>query len=431
MSDIAIRVENLGKMFRIGAKPPRYKTFRDTVAGLFKPNDGARKSKSEPFWALKDISFEIKRGEVVGIIGRNGAGKSTLLKILSRITEPTEGSGEIQGRVGSLLEVGTGFHPELTGRENVFLNGAILGMRRAEIEAKFDEIVAFAEVDKFIDTPVKHYSSGMHLRLAFSVAAHLEPEILFVDEVLAVGDAVFQKKCLAKMREVADRGLTIMFVSHNMAAVQNLCNKAMLLSKGHLVLAGTVEKVVQEYLASSTGKRGMDLGAVADRKGAGEARIRQVSFSSVDGSPIAGLVCGKPARITVDLSNPRPAQNPRISLCFRDMMDQRIMHLDSKLLGRQLHALGRDGQLTCDIPCVTLAPGQYKIELWLQVNERVQDWITDAGTVEVLDGDFFQSGVALAPGYQFAVMDFTWTSVTAEAVSGLDMVERHRKGEAG
>jgi lipopolysaccharide transport system ATP-binding protein len=409
-NEVAIKVENLGKMFRIGVKPARYKTFRDTVAGLFQRTRGPRKAKSEPFWALKDISFEIKRGEVVGIIGRNGAGKSTLLKILSRITDPTEGYGEIQGRVGSLLEVGTGFHPELTGRENVFLNGAILGMRRVEIAAKFDEIVAFAEVDKFIDTPVKHYSSGMHLRLAFSVAAHLEPEILFVDEVLAVGDAVFQRKCLAKMREVADRGLTIMFVSHNMAAVQNLCNKAMLLSKGQLVAVGTVEKVVQEYLAASTERRGMDLGAVADRKGAGEARIREVSFSSVDGSPMAGLVCGKPARIIVGLSNPRPAQNPRISLCFHDMMDQRIMTLDSKLLGKQLETTTPDGQLICEVPCITLAPGQYKIELWLQVNETLQDWISDAGTVEVLDGDFFQSGIALTPGYQFAVMQFSWKS---------------------
>jgi|ERR1035441_2402698 lipopolysaccharide transport system ATP-binding protein len=250
-NDIAIRVESLGKMFRIGSRQAGYKTFRDTVAGMFKRNDGTRKSKSEPFWALKDLSFEIKRGEVVGVIGRNGAGKSTLLKILSRITEPTEGFAEIHGRVGSLLEVGTGFHPELTGRENVFLNGAILGMQRAEIEAKFDEIVAFAEVEKFMGTPVKHYSSGMYLRLAFAVAANLETEILLVDEVLAVGDAAFQKKCLGKMEDASKQGRTVLFVSHNMHAVRRLCARVIMLEAGTLVLGGPAQNVVDFYLNKS------------------------------------------------------------------------------------------------------------------------------------------------------------------------------------
>src|SRR5213080_4833575 len=239
--DVAIRCQGLGKQYRLGPRQ-RYRALRDTLPALaLAPFRGLRSAigfgrptaQGATLWALRDVSFEVSAGEIVGIIGANGAGKSTLLKILSRITAPTEGQAEIHGRVGSLLEVGTGFHPELTGRENVYLNGAILGMHRAEIERKFDEIVAFAETEKFLDTPVKRYSSGMYVRLAFAVAAHLEPEILVVDEVLAVGDAEFQKKCLGKMREVAEgHGRTVLFVSHNMVAVQNLCSVAMLLQDG-------------------------------------------------------------------------------------------------------------------------------------------------------------------------------------------------------
>jgi len=255
MSDIAIRVEKLGKQYRIG-KQERYKTLRDTLADtVTAPFRWLRNGRStngngaaDHFWALRDLSFEIPRGEVVGIIGRNGAGKSTLLKVLSRITEPTEGHAEIHGRVGSLLEVGTGFHPELTGRENVYLNGAILGMHKAEIARKFDEIVAFAEIEEFLDTPVKHYSSGMYMRLAFAVAAHLDPEILVVDEVLAVGDVAFQKKCLGKMGEVSRGGRTVLFVSHNMAAVQQLTRSSLLMSGGTLALQARTGEVVDRYM---------------------------------------------------------------------------------------------------------------------------------------------------------------------------------------
>ena len=262
MSDIAIRVENLGKKYRIGAQRARYKTIRETIvdgakAPIFKAGRVLRGQASaatgldETFWALKDVSFEVKRGEVVGVIGRNGAGKSTLLKILSRITEPTEGDAWIHGRVGSLLEVGTGFHPELTGRENIYLNGTILGMKRTEIDRKFDEIVEFSGIEQFIDTPVKHYSSGMHVRLAFSVAAHLEPEVLLVDEVLAVGDAAFQKKCLGKMGEVAQEGRTILFVSHNMAAIQQLCPTGIWIDEGSIKAKGAASNVASTYLRIS------------------------------------------------------------------------------------------------------------------------------------------------------------------------------------
>lgn len=258
MKALSIRTHQLGKRYQIGEKV-KYFALRDNLAqfflypwralkGCFSPN-GTEDQPGNFIWALKEVSFEVPQGEVVGIIGRNGAGKSTLLKILSRITEPTEGWAEIHGRVGSLLEVGTGFHPELTGRENLYLNGAILGMRKAEIDRKFDEIVAFAEIERFIDTPVKYYSSGMYVRLAFAVAAHLEPEILLVDEVLAVGDASFQKKCLGKMGEVAKAGRTVLFVSHNMGAITRLCKRALWLDQGRIVQDGPASEVVSRYQA--------------------------------------------------------------------------------------------------------------------------------------------------------------------------------------
>ena len=248
MSDIAIRVTGLSKRYRIGLQKVRYRTLRESISEKFSRIARKEKTKKSFFWALKDIDFEVKKGESLGIIGRNGAGKSTLLKILSRITKPTKGRAVLDGRVGSLLEVGTGFHPELTGRENIYLNGAILGMRRTEIERKFDEIVAFSEIEQFLDTPVKRYSSGMYVRLAFAVAAHLEPEILMVDEVLAVGDAEFQKKCLGKMGDVAKTGRTVLFVSHNMTAIKSLCSKALLLKSGMIEKEGFTSEVVDEYL---------------------------------------------------------------------------------------------------------------------------------------------------------------------------------------
>lgn len=256
MSDSIIRVEGIGKEYRIGGQPQGYQTLRDKMAAglgrLLRPSrqPAPASSARERFWALRDISFEIGQGEVVGIIGRNGAGKSTLLKVLSRITEPTAGRVVLYGRIGSLLEVGTGFHPELTGRENIYMNGAILGMSRVEINRAFDEIVAFAEIERFVDTPVKHYSSGMYMRLAFSVAAHLEPEILLVDEVLAVGDATFQRKCLGKMKAVSRQGRTVLFVSHNMTAVKSLCSRAIWLQSGRVLRDGSVHPVTSEYLNS-------------------------------------------------------------------------------------------------------------------------------------------------------------------------------------
>ena len=293
MSQPIISIENLGKRYRIHhERAEGYTTLRDvitrTVKGLFTSKSGNRNSQSsdEDFWALKGVSFEVQPGEVVGIIGRNGAGKSTLLKILSRITESTEGRVTLRGRVASLLEVGTGFHPELTGRENIFLNGAILGMTRAEIRKKFDEIVAFAEVEKFLDTPVKRYSSGMYVRLAFAVAAHLEPEILIVDEVLAVGDAAFQRKCIGKMSEVARHGRTVLFVSHNMQALQALCESAILIEKGRIKMRGGVRDVVAAYLADA-GQSSSEC-AWSGGDAPGDQDFKLLSFRAIDAAGESG-----------------------------------------------------------------------------------------------------------------------------------------------
>jgi lipopolysaccharide transport system ATP-binding protein len=295
MTDTALRVEDLSKEYRIGAREAVGKTLRETLMGVFQSpvrlaaklwhRDAARPAElTETIWALKGLSFEIKRGEVVGIIGRNGAGKSTLLKLLSRITEPTTGLVEIHGRVGSLLEVGTGFHGELTGRENIYLNGSILGMRRGEIQRKFDEIVAFAEVEKFIDTPVKHYSSGMYLRLAFAVAAHLEPEILIVDEVLAVGDVNFQRKCLNKMQDVGQQGRTVLLVSHNMSAITRLCTRAILIDQGKIIQDGSSNQIVNTYLSSGIATTAVrEWSDLTTAPGGEVARLRAVRVRSEDG----------------------------------------------------------------------------------------------------------------------------------------------------
>jgi lipopolysaccharide transport system ATP-binding protein len=292
MSDIVIRVENLSKRYRLGSTQARYGSLRESLVEAVKTplrrlrHPGSLANQPHHIWALKDISFEVPRSEALGIIGRNGAGKSTLLKILSRITRPTEGRVRLRGRVGSLLEVGTGFHPELTGRENIYLNGAILGMRRSEIERKFDEIVAFAEIEQFLDTPVKHYSSGMYMRLAFAVAAHLEPEILLVDEVLAVGDAAFQKKCLGKMGEVTHGGRTVLFVSHNMGAINALCNRSILLDKGTLKAYSDSSTVINTYLSYSNDNCNT-LGEIQWNEENGpssdEIRLHSICLSSITG----------------------------------------------------------------------------------------------------------------------------------------------------
>lgn len=317
MSDLAIRVTNLGKRYRIGAPAEKYRTLRETigdaVAAPFKAL--AKNAPAEYIWALRDVSFDVMQGQVLGIIGRNGAGKSTLLKLLSRVTEPTEGSITLHGRVGSLLEVGTGFHPELTGRENIFLNGAILGMKRLEIEQKFDEIVSFAEVEKFIDTPVKRYSSGMYLRLAFAVAAHLEPEILVVDEVLAVGDAEFQRKCLGKMSDVARAGRTVLFVSHNMSAILRLTEESLVIEKGCLVMRAPSQEAVGYYLSRGFSQEGQRLW-LKDEIPADSAPFRPIGIRVLDhrGKVSDTIRSGEKNSIVIEYELEKPIAGLRVGL---------------------------------------------------------------------------------------------------------------------
>jgi len=331
MSDAIITVENLGKCYRLQHRQrerQRYTALRDVITERMKSLFGNRRSAigdrqaEEDFWALEDVSFEIKQGEVVGIIGRNGAGKSTLLKILSRITEPTRGRITLRGRVASLLEVGTGFHPELTGRENIFLNGAILGMTRAEIRARFDEIVAFAEVEKFLDTPVKRYSSGMYVRLAFAVAAHLEPEILIVDEVLAVGDQKFQRKCLGKMQDVASDGRTVLLVTHNMVITRQLCDVVLLLDAGRLKGFGATERTVKEYEAATTEQSKRFL------PGAFQIRRWWRGTSATPTEDRTHLYAdGMTPEFCFELSSPRPVQNAKLGIHLRDVENALLVSL--------------------------------------------------------------------------------------------------------
>ena len=365
MRDIAIRVENLGKQYRIG-KQERYRTLRDTltetVTAPFRwlRNGRSANGNGEPdqIWALKDLSFEIPRGQVVGIIGRNGAGKSTLLKVLSRITEPTEGHAELSGRVGSLLEVGTGFHPELTGRDNIYLNGAILGMHKAEIAKKFDEIVAFAEISRFLDTPVKHYSSGMYMRLAFAVAAHLEPEILVVDEVLAVGDATFQRKCLTKMDDVARVGRTVLFVSHNLPAIRSLCRRAIVLANGRVVCDDSVSTALSTYeLSTSSGAHEWS------RDLSPSAPDSPLQFTTIE-CRLLGEQPEHELRIVVELRSNSPHVPAFIAL---DIVDTRGVVLMQALPTERpfISYTAPTNRFTVSVNLPPLIPGTYYIDAWV------------------------------------------------------------------
>jgi lipopolysaccharide transport system ATP-binding protein len=396
MSEIAIRVEKLSKRYQIGVAQQRHDTLRDALganlARLRPTRHGPRAARhAEEFWALQDVSFEVKRGEVVGIIGRNGAGKSTLLKILSRITEPTSGQAQIHGRVGSLLEVGTGFHPELTGRENIYLNGAILGMRRFEIERKFDEIVAFAEIEKFLDTPVKRYSSGMYVRLAFAVAAHLEPEILLVDEVLAVGDAAFQKKCLGKMGDVAREGRTVLFVSHNMAAVQSLCNTSVLLSDGSIAARGLTEDVTRIYLAAGVQTGEAQFNGSTPRQGNGVAQYTRAKMLDEDGNLTSSVPMGGSLTLELQFENRQPVAHPAISARLHTPLGQDIAAWRSQETLGQMPSARVGGSVRLQIRELNLLPGRYHFALGLTDGYQTLDFIEDALSIEVTPKVMFDS----------------------------------------
>jgi lipopolysaccharide transport system ATP-binding protein len=406
-----ISVENLSKAYRLGQIGTG--TFSNDLQLWWarlrgKPNPLLRigdrdhsNRDGETLWALKDVSFQVEQGEVLGIIGRNGAGKSTLLKILSRVTAPTSGRIRVKGRIASLLEVGTGFHPELTGRENIYLNGAILGMKRNEITRKFDEIVDFSGVEKFIDTPVKRYSSGMYVRLAFAVAGHLEPEILVVDEVLAVGDAEFQKKCLGKMGDVAKQGRTVLFVSHNMAAVQSLCPRGIVLLNGEIIADATTVNAVKAYLASMRSETHFNLAERKDRKGEGQIRFTNIEFLNEANTPIVHAVSGQ--RVTIRLhyvaNRDKAFKNCRASVSVHK--DGKSFFLTSTELveSRELVLQGK-GHLDCILDELPLSQGKYHLDPFVESNKVIQDWVESAAELSVLDGDFYRAGKIYPPGWQ-------------------------------
>ena len=388
MSDVVIRAEGLSKKFKIGSNQP-YHRFSELLTGLghaairvpkkllsrkqtYNKSGAVDETRSDEFWALQDINFEVRQGEVVGIIGRNGAGKSTLLKILSRITEPTIGRFGVKGRVGSLLEVGTGFHPELTGRENIFLSGAILGMTRSEIKSKFDEIVEFSGVEQFLDTPMKRYSSGMQVRLGFAVAAHLEPEILIVDEVLAVGDAEFQKKCLGKMNDVAGSGRTILFVSHNMDAVSSLCKNALLLSEGSLTLQGSTEEVLSRYHQTNINT---DQGFM--NYGNHQARLidYQIKQTVLQDHGCENIHFDLSFQFSFDAK--LLGKSAKLAIGFNDSHGLRVGHLESDFIDQSLLITKETMLLKIQLIDVILRDGNYRLTLYMTVGPEVVLWIRD------------------------------------------------------
>jgi lipopolysaccharide transport system ATP-binding protein len=388
----AIAVSHLSKSYRIShaGRPGTFtKRFGDLIRRPFRR---ANATTEETFWALRDVSFEVQPGEVVGIIGRNGAGKSTLLKILSRITAPTEGKVELRGRVASLLEVGTGFHPELTGRENVYMNGSILGMRRAEIDRKFDAIVDFSGVERFLEVPLKRYSSGMYVRLAFAVAAHLDPEILIVDEVLAVGDAEFQKKCLGTMKDAATSGRTVLFVSHNLSAVESLCGSGVVLRNGQTAFLGSQTEAIAHYVADLSVDR-QDLMSRTDREGSGEITVTAVEVIGAVQSNARSIRAGDGAEIRLHY-RAKVSRVPGlvVGVAIRSAVDAPVFLQHNALTGEQFDDLPPEGFFCCRIPALPLVPSDYYVTYSVMSGDRYVDRISDAAKFEVLASDYFGSG---------------------------------------
>ncbi len=403
--DIAIEINNVSKQYYVGQvqRSSGYRTMRDVLTDAMKsPFQRVRNmvtgqaqsaaNLTDSIWALKDVNFSVKKGEVIGIIGHNGAGKSTLLKILSRITDPTEGEIAYRGRLGALLEVGTGFHPELTGRENIYLNGAILGMKRSEITHQFDEIVAFAGVEQFVDTPVKHYSSGMYVRLAFAVAAHLEPEILIVDEVLSVGDAAFQKRSLGKMQDVAGSGRTVLFVSHNMTAIQHLCNRVVVLKNGQVVDDNIPSIAIKKYLEVGLSQSSGKLDERKNRDGTGDFKFTSIRFvERGTNNPIIQSGNDIDIHIRCTLKDRDYINNCHVALTFTDIYNNILFVLSTTFLNKPLR-LDNNTEIVFQVDRLPLIAGQYSIKAWGAVQMETADRIEDAFKLEVQEGDFFNSG---------------------------------------
>jgi len=389
-----IKVDGLSKRFRIG-QGKSYGSLRESMVNMFTAPFGSqnRRSAKTDCWALREVGFEVQQGEILGLIGTNGAGKSTLLKILSRITRPTTGRIELRGRVGSLLEIGTGFHPELTGRDNIFLSGVILGMRRAEVVSKFDEIVDFAGVEKFIDTPVKRYSSGMYVRLAFAVAAHLQPEIMLIDEVLAVGDAEFQKRCLGKIRNVARSGRTVVFISHNMAAIEALCDRCLLLRGGTMVANGPTNQVIAGYIASMAQWR---TGTVSllhhpGRTGSSDNSMTSVTLAADGAEPASVMQMGGRLEVKVTFESARPVL-PVIGIVIKNSHGIAILGVNNKFIASDQFERTASGTISCSVSGLPLQPGNYSVDLYFCDGTHDIDIVCDAISVEVLPADVFGAG---------------------------------------
>jgi lipopolysaccharide transport system ATP-binding protein len=412
MSELAVRVEKLGKQYRVGGPRASYGSLRESLTDAAHASfralvgDNGRRTPKQ-FWALQDVDLEVRWGEVLGIVGRNGAGKSTLLKILSRVTYPTTGRAELFGSVGALLEAGTGFHAELSGRENIYLSGAILGMRKAEIRSKFDAIVDFAEIESFLDTPVKRYSTGMYMRLAFSVAAHLEPEILVVDEVLSVGDAAFQQKCLGKMESVAEEGRTILFVSHNMPTVQALCDRALLLREGRVVDEGQPASVVQRYLQSETSFTLIPLADRDDRVGDGSVRIVSVGITSSD--PDGVIRPGSRLILRLGYRSDRPVKYPQFVVTISDHLDAGLFLLHSEFANRLPQTLPPEGVVTCETDPINVTPGRCFVHIELLKGNVQADYVHYAGAFDVRDEDVFGTGMVPPRGWVRYVLGQRWS----------------------
>ncbi len=411
-SEPAVRVRGLGKAYRIAEARSG---VRDTIRERLR--DPLLRGGTE-FWALRDVSFDVSRGEVLGVIGRNGAGKSTLLKILSRITVPTTGEAVLQGHAGSLLEVGTGFHRELTGRENIYLNGSILGLGKAEIDRQFDAIVDFSGVARFLDTPIKRYSSGMFVRLAFAVAAHLRAEILIVDEVLAVGDLAFQARCLDKMRDVTREGRTVLFVSHNMGTMRSLCARALLLQEGRLVHDGHVDEVVQAYIDALHTTGGAET-ALAERPGTGEVEMVAVRLVDSRGSPTGTVVGGTEVGLEIEYANHAAVSHVRVIANLYDAHGRQITSFSTPLTAPDLGTLAERGILACRFPRMPLPPGRYHIALALHADGRVADTLKSAVRFDVVATTFFPTGASPEEGSAAFLIDHEWShDVPAELPSG-------------
>jgi lipopolysaccharide transport system ATP-binding protein len=432
--DVVIKAENISKRYRIGLKEKMHDSIGAAMIDFVKspwknykkyrslyrfdenappPQDlqNGMDPESDIIWALRDVSFEVQRGDVVGIVGRNGSGKSTLLKILSRITDPTYGRAEFRGKLTSLLEVGTGFHPELSGRENVYLNGSILGMTKKEVDRKFDAIVEFSDIGKFIDTPVKRYSSGMRVRLAFSVAAHLEPDILLVDEVLAVGDAQFQKKCLGRMKQIGEGGRTVLFVSHNMAAVSALCTSCIHLQAGQLVNNGPTQSVVQKYMQSLQELSEVPIADREDRRGDGSVKLQDVWVEDELGQRVDTVSCSDKMSFHLTYKAQQPERDLKFRFSILNDLEERVLSFDTRYAQFTVDHATANGQIRCDVDRpIALMPGRYYLSAVIWSNNKLADNIQMAINFDVLEADFYKTGkLPSQDSWPMVLMDHRWS----------------------